>query len=308
MATFLVVSTLLQLFDLYLDLRQMRTYKIDSLPSEFTEGYELSDKIDRKLKKGKYEPKPDQPDETPSNELLAISSSEVKGVGESLLPESGLDKIKADFKKGQLYNTEHIKIVMVYKFVRVLFWIGFWVGLVQERLWYANVELIFPDYSNKGCPSYMNAFWADVCLGFIFELELTILHTAFFAAILYVDFFSIKKRYGFLKMNRCQFFLYFVVKNPLFELVRTCLLTLICLAVFTYGLQLNLALFLVIEVVVVTVVVVADVVFSTRFGASLRGKMTPLEQKDPELLSLIKDEWAKRSGGRQQPKCFVTKG
>ena len=122
--------------------------------------------------------------------------------------------------------------MITYKLVRALFWIGFWVGLVQQRLWYANVELIFPDYATKGCPSYMNAFWADVCLGFIFELELTIVHTAFFAAILYIDFFSIKKRYGFLKVSRCQFFLIFVVKTPLFELLRNYVLTLICLAVY----------------------------------------------------------------------------
>jgi hypothetical protein len=51
--------------------------------------------------------------------------------------------------------------------------------------------LIFPDYKTKGCPSYMNRFWADVCLGFIFELELSILHTLLFAFIQYVDFFVI---------------------------------------------------------------------------------------------------------------------
>ena len=91
--------------------------------------------------------------------------------------------------------------------MRALFWIGFWVGLVQQRLWYANVELIFPDYATKGCSTYMNAFWADVCLGFIFELELTIVHTAFYVALLYVDFFVIQKRYGFLKQTRLQFVL-----------------------------------------------------------------------------------------------------
>lgn len=39
----------------------MATYRNKELPSEFTEGYELADQIDRRLKKGQYEPTPDQP-------------------------------------------------------------------------------------------------------------------------------------------------------------------------------------------------------------------------------------------------------
>lgn len=116
-------------------------------------------------------------------------------------------KASEDFEKTQSYNDEHKNVIILYKLVRALFWIGFWVGLVQQRLWYANVELIFPDYATNGCPTYMNAFWADVCLGFILELELTIVHTAFYVALLYVDFFVIQKRYGFLKQTRFQFVL-----------------------------------------------------------------------------------------------------
>ena len=183
---------------------------------------------------------------------------------------------------------------MLYKLVRALFWIGFWVGLVQERVWTANINMIFPDYETKGCPSYMNAFWADVCLGFIFELELTIVHTAFFACILYVDNFSIKRRYGFLKMNRLQFFLYFVLKNPLFELIRTCALTLICLAVYQFGLKLKIVIFLAILLTTVTLVVIADVAVYTKLRSTLSGKLTPLEQKDPALVKMINDEWSKR--------------
>ena len=52
-----VVSFFIQMFDIYLDARQRKTYKIKDLPKEFTEGYQLSDEIDRKLKKGIYEPK-----------------------------------------------------------------------------------------------------------------------------------------------------------------------------------------------------------------------------------------------------------
>lgn len=62
----------------------------------------------------------------------------------------------------------------------------------------------------------MNQFWADVCLGFIFELELTIVHTIFFAAILYVDFFVIQKRYGFLRQTRLNFVITEMFKKPIF--------------------------------------------------------------------------------------------
>lgn len=88
---------------------------------------------------------------------------------------------------------------MSYKIVRALFWVAFWIALVQERLYWANVNLIFPDYNVKGCPSYMNQFWADFCIGLIFEIELTIVHQLFFTGLLYVDFFVIQKKFGFLK-------------------------------------------------------------------------------------------------------------
>ena len=57
MIAFLIVSTLIQLFDVYLDWRQKQTYKIKELPSEFEEGFNLSDAVDRKYKKGVYEEK-----------------------------------------------------------------------------------------------------------------------------------------------------------------------------------------------------------------------------------------------------------
>jgi len=90
---------------------------------------------------------------------------------------------------------------MVYKLLLALFWLGFWIGLVQDRLYWANVRMIFPDYATKGCPSHMSAFWADVCLGFIFIIELTLMHAVFFTAVLYVDFFVLQDKYGFLKMD-----------------------------------------------------------------------------------------------------------
>jgi len=50
---------------------------------------------------------------------------------------------------------------------------------------------LFPDYKTKGCPKYMNQFWADVCLAFIFELELNFLHVFWLSAVLYFDAFVI---------------------------------------------------------------------------------------------------------------------
>lgn len=48
---------MIQLFDIYLDLRQKRKYLNLNLPEQFFEGYRLSDEVDLKHKKGKYEPK-----------------------------------------------------------------------------------------------------------------------------------------------------------------------------------------------------------------------------------------------------------
>jgi len=41
-----------------------------------------------------------------------------------------ITKATEDFKKSQKYNDEHKNVVIIYKLVRVFFWIGFWVGLV----------------------------------------------------------------------------------------------------------------------------------------------------------------------------------
>jgi hypothetical protein len=68
-------------------------------------------------------------------------------------------------------------VPITYKLFRALFWIGFWIGLVQEKMWTFNVNLIFPDFNkDTGCTSNMNQFWVDVCLAFIFEIELNFVH------------------------------------------------------------------------------------------------------------------------------------
>jgi hypothetical protein len=63
---FVAVAFAIAMFDIYLDLRQRQTYKIVDLPAEFTEGYNLSDEIDRKLKKGQYAP-------APAGEIIEVS-------------------------------------------------------------------------------------------------------------------------------------------------------------------------------------------------------------------------------------------
>lgn len=108
-----------------------------------------------------------------------------------------------------------------------VFWLGFWIGLVQQRLWSRNVQLLFPN----GCPSYMNAFWADVCLGFILEIELTIMHQLWFVPILYIEFFVVQKKYGFLNMTMGRFIVNKMILGPLTELVRDMGLTLAALAI-----------------------------------------------------------------------------
>jgi hypothetical protein len=59
MIVLLVVTTLIQLFDIYLDLRQKRKYLLKDLPEQFHEGFKLSDEVDQRLKKGKYAVKTD---------------------------------------------------------------------------------------------------------------------------------------------------------------------------------------------------------------------------------------------------------
>jgi len=53
----IVISTLVQLFDIYLDFRQKRMYLKTDLPEQFHAGFKLSDQVDRKHMKGNYQPK-----------------------------------------------------------------------------------------------------------------------------------------------------------------------------------------------------------------------------------------------------------
>jgi hypothetical protein len=56
MVVFVVLSTLLQLFSIYLDFRQKAQYKNQTLPVDFEHGFQLSDDIDRRMQKGFYDP------------------------------------------------------------------------------------------------------------------------------------------------------------------------------------------------------------------------------------------------------------
>lgn len=94
-------------------------------------------------------------------------------------------------------------VTIVYKVGLGIFWLGFWAGLVQQRLWEANIKMIFPE----GCPDHMNIFWTDVCLGFILILELTIMHQIWILPLMYYSFFVVQKKYGFSKMTIGRFIL-----------------------------------------------------------------------------------------------------
>lgn len=193
---------------------------------------------------------------------------------------SNIDKIKSDFKNGQSYNSEHINLGIFFKASLAIFWVLFWLLEVQQHLYWANVHWIFPDYDTKGCPANMNVFWADFCLGLLFIVELIIAHALFFAAILYVDFFSIQKRYGFLKVGKTAFFIRYLLIVPLIDIVRNAVFLLIAMLVFNYGIKLPLAAFIIIVIVVTTLVVLADVKFSGQVQSITRGKMTPLSELD----------------------------
>ena len=61
MIILLIISTLIFLFDMYLDLRQRKKYMIKKLPASFEEGFKLSDEVDKKYQIGEYEPKTVEP-------------------------------------------------------------------------------------------------------------------------------------------------------------------------------------------------------------------------------------------------------
>lgn len=88
-------------------------------------------------------------------------------------------------------------------------------------------------------------------------------------------------------------------------------MTLICLAIFTYGVRrngLHLAAFLVVLVFVVSILVVLDVKANSLVVACTAGKLSPLEEKDPELQETINKEWAALSKGKDPLKCYVMNG
>ncbi|MFO0117287.1 MAG: hypothetical protein ACK521_06630 [bacterium] len=72
------------------------------------------------------------------------------------------------------------------------------------------------------------------------------------------------------------------------------ILTLICLSIFYYGVRvkrLHLAAFLVSIVVIISIIVVLDVKANSLAVSVTQGKLTKLEEKDPELLEAINKEW-----------------
>jgi hypothetical protein len=69
----IVVSTLVQLFDVYLDFRQKRMYLKTDLPEQFHEGYKLSDQVDKKLQKGNYLPR-----EKDSDKVVTIEQKQIE--------------------------------------------------------------------------------------------------------------------------------------------------------------------------------------------------------------------------------------
>jgi len=183
---------------------------------------------------------------------------------------------------------------MVYKVVIVVFWITFWAALLQERVWTMNRNWIFAEFDPaNGCPVKMTPFWSDYVLGLIFEIELTIVHQLFFTAMLYYDFFVVRKKYGFLKITQSAFLIRYLVIIPLIEIVRVGAITLICLSVFALVEKMNVYLFIFIVMIITTLVVLADVSFSGKVTSCVRGKLTPLEEKDPELDEMIHKEWEK---------------
>ena len=90
------------------------------------------------------------------------------------------------------------------------------------------------------------------------------------------------------------------------------LITLITLSVFSYGSEINeagfYALFLVSLVIIVAIVVYLDIAASSGLLTCTQGKLTPLEEKDKELLDMINYEWKRLNNGVGiNLKCFIMK-
>lgn len=83
-----------------------------------------------------------------------------------------------------------------------------------------------------------------------------------------------------MKINKLQFIIQMVIKIPLFTLIRMYVLTLICLAVFYFGVRINkfhLAAFLVSLIVIISAIVVIDVKANSLSISITHGKLTKLD-------------------------------
>jgi Zn-dependent protease with chaperone function len=88
-------------------------------------------------------------------------------------------------------------------------------------------------------------------------------------------------------------------------------LTLVCLAVFYFGVRVkgfHLAAFLVLLVVIITVIVVLDIKANSLAISFTQGKLTKLDTKYPELLETINKEWDILSKGRKPLNCYIMRG
>ena len=101
---------------------------------------------------------------------------------------------------------------------------------------------------------------------------------------MYYNNFVIQKKYGFLRQTSLSFLIRSFLISPIIDTLRFTLLTLICMVIFNYGLKLPMAAFVVIIVAACTIICILDIAISGKLLSCTRGKMTPLEDKDPELL------------------------
>lgn len=122
---------------------------------------------------------------------------------------------------------------MVYKLTLIFFWVFFWILLLPQKLYQANINYLWPNLATEGCS--MNVFYADYVIGLLFIVELVIIHMLFFSACLAYDFFVNQKNYGFLTMTKGTFVIRFMLISPLIEIVRNGALTFVTLAVFQVG-------------------------------------------------------------------------
>jgi ABC-type multidrug transport system fused ATPase/permease subunit len=213
--------------------------------------------------------------------------------------------MQEDFVKGNKYNQAHMTVTMTYKCLKSLWWVAFWLFFWPNAMMKQNIEWAF---GTAGCEGY-SYLWADFALAIMFIVELTVMYRLYFGALMAYDVFSVQDKYGFRKMSAGTFIVQFFVIQPLISTLRAIVLTLIAMAFFYYRLNPDhVSIFLLQLCLMIIIVVFGDTIFSRQAGKMTEGSMTPLADKDSELLEEINNFQEEALPGHKTIPTYVRQG